>query len=151
MQEERDIKEDFQHPELELMMQCSDWKDMYDLLNKDQRRVIRYYKCHRRGKCSFHINWLKGIESAIAYINDYCWQQINQRLTVYDQIDNRYWAGLGINQKPWSKTKAKALLFLEKDRQFLKTICDRSNKLVGHRRFLIVVVNAEKRLKYKRY
>ncbi len=145
-----DIWDDYQHSELDLMMRTSDWKELKKILTVDERRVIRYYCCHRRGECSFHPNWLKGIESAIARINEYAWKRHNERLAVYDQINNRYWAGLDINISPWCPTKSRCLLFREEWRDYLEELCDRSNKTLGRRQFLVVTVDATKRLKFNR-
>lgn len=145
-----DILDHYRHPELDLMMKCSDWRDLKKILTVDERRAIRYYCCHLRGECSFHRSWLKGIEAAIAHINDYAWTKHNERLAVYDQINNRYWAGLDIGTKPWCKTKSRCLLFTDWERDWLKDLCDRSNKKLGRRQFLVVTVDATKRLKFNR-
>lgn len=139
--------DNYQHPELDLMMTASDWKDLKKILTVDERRAVRYYCCHRNGECSFHPSWLEKIESAIARINDYAWKQYNERFAVYDQINNRYWAGLGIMVDPWCPTKSRCLLFDKTWGDWLVELCDRSNKKLNHRQFLVVRVDATKRLK----
>lgn len=143
-----ELLENFSHSELDLLMRCSDWKELKKVLTVEERRAIQYYREFREGKnTSYHSCWIETIDQAIARINDHCWKQLNQRLAIYDQIDNRYWAGLGITQEPWCKSRRNCLIFLEKDRRQLQKLCDRSNKKIGHRRFLIVTIDATKRLK----
>lgn len=139
--------ENYIHVTLELLMQCSDWKDLKKILSVTERRYIRYYQSYRRGECSScHSSWITGIDGAIAKITEHCWQQLNTRLAVYDQVDNRYWSSLGTNSNFWCKTKSRCLIFLPEKRRWLQNICDRSNKTLGIRRFLVVEVNVEKRL-----
>lgn len=148
--------EDYKIPELDLMARALDFRQLLDLLDEDERRVIRYYFQHRQGETAFCSKWLEKIEKAIAKINEAAWVKFNQRLAIYDQIENRYWASLsGLDSKGnpishWCKTRRRCLLFAEEKRKWLQDICDRSNKSVGHRRFLIVVVDATKRLGYER-
>ncbi len=145
-----DLFEDYYHTELESLMQCSDWKELKQILDKTDRRFIRNYSSYRRGECSScHKSWIDGIDRAIAKINEYCWQQLNTRLAIYDQIDSRYWASLGTSSGFWCKTKSRCLIFLPEKRQWLKSICDRSNKTLGYRRFLVIEVNVEKRLNFR--
>lgn len=144
-------QENYCHSELELLMQCSDWRDLKKILSAQDRRYIRYYQSYRRGECSsVHRSWIVGIDQAIAKITEHCWQLLNTRLAIYDQIDNRYWSSLGTDKDFWCKTKSRCLIFLPEKRRWLQSICDRSNKSLGYRRFLVVEVNVEKRLGFKR-
>jgi hypothetical protein len=143
-----ELRENFHHSDLELLMTCSDWRELKRILTVEERRAIQYYNEHRRGENKYyHPRWATKVDEAIAHINAHVWKQLNQRLAIYDQIEGRYWAGLGIWNEPWCKTKTRCLLFLEKDRKRLEKICDRSNKNIGHRRFLVVTIDATSRLK----
>lgn len=145
-----DLFEDYYHTELELLMQCSDWRELKKILSSTDRRYIRYYQSYRRGECSScHESWITGIDQAIAKINQHCWTQLNTRLAIYDQIDNRYWSSLGTQRDFWCKTKTKCLIFLPEKRAWLQGICNRSNKVLSYRRFLVVEVNVAKRLDFK--
>lgn len=139
------------HAELELLVQCHEWKEYKGILSTYERRCIRYYFDFKKGKCSHcHSSWITGIDQAIAKITEHCWQLLNTRLAIYDQIDNRYWSSLGNNSNFWCKTKTRCLIFLPEKRRWLQNLCDRSNKSLGYRRFLVKEINVEKRLGFKR-
>lgn len=119
----------------------------FELMDVQERRAIRYYFQHRREEIAFSASWAVKIESAIAKIYAYEQEQAVKRLVIFDKKTERYWAGLNITTEAWCKTKAKALLFLETERSWLKQICDRTNKKTGHsRRFVVVQIDAAKRL-----
>lgn len=137
--------EDYHHPELERLSEIGD-NEHFKILTVEERRCIRYYFQHRRGEIAFSISWLKGIDSAIAHINQFKLERASKRLVIFDKRQELYWAGLGIT-KPWCKTKARALLFSEKDRHWLSQLCDRSNRSTRNsRRFVVVEIEASKRL-----
>lgn len=148
--------DNYEIPELDLMAQASDFRQLLNLLDADERRAVRYYFQHRQGETAFCLKWLEKIEKAIAKINEAAWTKFNQRLAIYDQIENRYWASFsGVDSKGnavsyWCKTRRRCLLFAEEKREWLQNVCDRSNKTLRQRRFLVVVVNAEKRLGYEK-
>jgi len=142
------IFDNYRHSELDLMMQRRDWKALYSILTTDERETIRNYRSHVRGECGLYAGWIQGIEKAIAHINEHCWQQLNQRLAIYDRIEKRYWSS--ITPPYWCKTKRRCLIFLLEQRAWLQAICDRSNKSVGERRFLVVSIDATKRLKLQK-
>jgi hypothetical protein len=139
------VQESFRHPELDEMMRSPSWKYIKKALTPEHRRCIRYYKSYLAGECSgMHQTWIEGINQAIAHLQRELEKQKNQRIVIYDQINNRYWAGLhaGI----WAKTKARALLFTEAERDTAEKYCRVTNKSVGKRQLMTVTFDASKRL-----
>ena len=142
----RKLFEDYIHSDLERIAEIGN-EEHLKILEVSERRAVRYYFQHRRGETVFSTDWLPHIESAIARINQFDQAQANKRLVIFDNCDELYWSGLGIYQEPWSKTKARALLFKLSERFFLENLCDRSNKSLGRRRrFVIMEIDASKRL-----
>lgn len=149
--EDDDLLEDYQHPELDRMMTYRNWRELKKILTPDERRAIRYYCSFRRGECScLHKKWIDTIDKSVARIKDYLWLKFNERLAVYDQINNRYWSSLGGFSNFWCPTKARCLLFTKDYQDWLEELCDRSNRKLHRRQFLVVTVDATKRLKFSR-
>lgn len=138
----------FRHPEIDLLTSCSDWRDLKRVLTVEERRAIQYYREHREGRNYYYgERWAGILNQAIAHINQHCWEKLNERLVIYDQVAEQYWAGLGVFSPTWCKTRRCCLIFLENQRYWLQKICDRSNRTVGHRRFIVLTIDATNRLK----
>ncbi len=132
--------------ELERIADIGDDKH-FEIMTVAERRCIRYYFQHRRGETAFSASWADHIESAIAKILAFEKEKLNKRLVIFDQHTQHYWAGTGISQEPWCKTKAKALIFSREWLDWLEEVCDRSTRSTGHNgRFIIMEIDATKRL-----
>jgi hypothetical protein len=143
--EDGTITEKYQNPELDELMASVHWRRWKQMLTPDHRRYIRYYRSYLAGECSsMHQSWVLGIEQAIAHIRATLEKQKNQRTCIYDQVNHRYWAGL--NAGVWAKTKARALLFTEAEREIAEKYCEVTNKSVGRRQLVLITFDASKRL-----
>lgn len=140
------IYDDYFHADLEEIAERAE-DNMLKILDVSERRAIRQYFQHRRGEVTFSSHWLPGIESAIAKIEAEFTRRASLRLVIFNNDTELYWSGLDIFVEPWCKTKARALLFMLYDRDFLEELCDRSNQAIGYsKRFVIVEIDATKRL-----
>jgi hypothetical protein len=141
------VELDHYNQRLEELMKSPHWHDWYSkLLDKDERRCVRYYRNHRNGDCTYCPSWTPKIESAIAKIEAERERVRSLRWVVRDKKTELYWASLG-SKAFWVKTTRNCFIFTDDSLNWIEDLVTISNKKIGQRRFELVQIDASKRLK----
>jgi hypothetical protein len=141
------VELDHYNQTLEELMKSPQWHDWYSkLLDKDERRCVRYYRSHRNNDCTYSPSWTPKIESAIAKIEAEMERVKSLRWVVRDKKTRLYWAST-ISKPFWVKTTRNCFIFTNFYLDGLEELVAKSNKKMGQRRFELVQIDCTKRLK----